>query len=85
MRAILAALAITASLGAISPAGAQPYRYPPPRTRVGQLNNDVQRLWDDTFNPRRDGDRRVWERRREAERRSWCRYHRDFARCGGYR
>ena len=51
---------------------------------VGRLNRDVQRLWDDTFDPHRDHDRHAWERRREAERRGWCRYHRDFDRCGPY-
>lgn len=51
---------------------------------TAQLNHDVQRLWDDTFDPHRYHDRRAWERRREAERRDWCRYHRDFNRCGPY-
>ena len=53
-------------------------------TEVQRLNHDVQRLWDDTFYPHRHHDRHAWERRREAERREWCRYHRDFDRCGPY-
>jgi len=54
-------------------------------TETGVLNHDVQRMWDDTFNPGRDGDRTAYERRREAERRDWCRYHADYGRCGPYR
>jgi tellurite resistance protein len=49
-----------------------------------RLNRDVQRLWDDTFDVHRDHDRARWERRREAERREWCRDHRDYDRCGPY-
>ncbi len=50
-----------------------------------RLNWDVQRLWNDTFNSHRDGDRAAWERHREAERHEWCREHHDFDRCGPYR
>ncbi len=55
------------------------------QTETQRLNHDVQRLWDNTFDPHRDGDRRDWERRREAERHEWCRDHHDFDRCGPYR
>ncbi len=54
-------------------------------TETGILNHDVQRMWDDTFDPHRDGDRAAWERQREAERRDWCREHADYERCGPYR
>ncbi len=59
-----------------------PYGRP---TETGVLNHDVQRLWDDTFDPGRDGDRASWERQREAERRVWCSDHPEYGRCGSYR
>ena len=71
---LAAALLCIGSPGLVSPAKAQ-----------DRLNRDVQRLWDDAFDPHRDGDRVAWERRREAERREWCRDHHDFDRCGPYR
>lgn len=52
---------------------------------VDRLNHDVQRLWDDTFHPDREADRRAWERQREIERHDWCRAHADYERCGPYR
>lgn len=54
-------------------------------TQTGILNQDVQRLWNDTFDPNRDGNQAAWERQREVERRNWCGYHPDYARCGAYR
>lgn len=66
------------------PASAQYYERGRP-SGVQVLNHDVQRLWDDSFHPRRYRDRRGWERRREVDRRSWCRDHGDFDRCGPYR
>lgn len=55
------------------------------QSETQRLNYDVQRLWDNTFDPHRDGDREAWRRRREAERHEWCRHHRDFDRCHPYR
>jgi hypothetical protein len=60
-----------------------------------RLDHDVQKMWDDTFNPgprgdprtnwerRNDADRYAYERerRREGERAEWCRYHPGA--CGG--
>lgn len=82
------ATAVVLMLGLAGPALAQPYPYdhpPPPHGRIAQMNHDFQRLWDDTFNPRRDGDRGRWEHRRDEQRREWCRYHADYGRCGYYR
>jgi hypothetical protein len=78
VRIIIAAglLALSGAAFNAMPAAAQ--------TRTQQLNHDVQRLWDDTFDPHRYRDRHAWERRREAERRDWCRYHHDFDRCRPY-
>lgn len=54
-------------------------------TESAILNHDVQRLWDNAFDPDRDGDRATWERQREIDRRNWCVTHPDYARCGPYR
>ena len=69
-------LAMCCTIGSGGPALAQ--------TETQRLNHDVQRLWNDTFDPHRDRDRAAWERRREAERRDWCRDHHDFDRCRHY-
>lgn len=51
-----------------------------------RLDHDVQKLWDDTFYPNQRGTVRTnWERRRDAERSAWCRYHPEFERCRMYR
>ncbi len=86
MRYIAVVLTVTASIAAGSAVTlAQPYGGPPPHNRVDQMNGDVQRLWNDTFDAHRDGSRRAWERRRTAERRDWCRDHADYRACGRYR
>ena len=80
--------AIVLILGLAGPALAQHYPHdqpPPPRSGIAQMNHDVQRLWDDTFDSHRDGDRAHWEHRRDEERREWCRHHSDYGRCGTYR
>ena len=74
--AIGAFLTMSCALATSGPALAQ--------TETQRLNHDVQRLWDNTFDSHRDGDRRDWERRREAERHEWCREHREFGRCRPY-
>ena len=74
------AISCTALLGAC--AQYDPYGRP---TETGVLNHDVQRLWDDTFNPGAGINRATWEQQREAERRDWCRDHPDYVRCGPYR
>ncbi len=86
MKYIAVVVTVTASiaLGSIATL-AQPYGGPPPRSRVDQLNGDVQRLWNDTFDAHRDGNRRTWERRREAKRGDWCRDHADYRACSRYR
>ncbi len=49
-------------------------------------DHDVQKLWDDIFDPRTQGsDRTNWERQREAERREWCRANTGYPRCSVYR
>lgn len=57
MRVLVAAVALTAMLGS-GGASAQ-----------SQLDHQVQKTWDNLFNPGPPGDPRTnWERRREAER-----------------
>jgi hypothetical protein len=72
------------ALGILTLCGTALTMQPAKAGEVSRLNHDIQRLWDDTFDSHRDHDRRAWERRREAQRREWCRYHRDFDRCGPY-
>lgn len=58
------------------------------------LDHNVQRTWDNLFNPPPPGDPRTnWERRRDAdvaaqhraaEHAEWCRYHRGADSCGRY-
>lgn len=68
MRYLIAAVALTAMLGGVAQAQTQ-------------LDHDVQRTWDNVFNPPPPGDPRTnWERRRDAniarERRAAAYQHR---------
>lgn len=80
MTGCLLAMGCATMLGGCAQYG--PYGRP---TETGVLNHDVQRLWDNTFYPGRDGDRAVWEHRREINRRNWCRTNPGYVRCGPYR
>ncbi len=74
MAAVLAGLA-----SGCVPAPAQPLG-------LTRGDHDVQKLWDDVFDPRTQGsDRTNWERRRDADRREWCRANTGYARCSAYR
>lgn len=80
MRGLVAAAGLTAML-ASGGAYAQ-----------SQLDHDVQKTWDNLFNPGPRGDPRTnWERRRDtarydeqraAQQADWCRYHPGAGGCG---
>ncbi|HYZ62612.1 MAG TPA: hypothetical protein VE650_09165 [Acetobacteraceae bacterium] len=77
MRVLASAVLLSALLGA---GGAYA------QSGYSRLDHDVQRMWDDTFNPGPRGDPRTnWERRRDADRWEWCRYHPESRGCGYYR
>ncbi len=81
VEAPMKAIALTIMTAAMLSSGAAQAQ--PGTTR---LDHDVQKMWDDVFNPRVDGtDRTNWERRRDAERREWCRANTGYSRCSVYR